>query len=464
MGTTASVFICYTASIFIIAIKAYGVTHDRKGFLLSNRELPSWRAALSAGASDMSGWLLMGLPGLAFVASDEAAYLALGLAIGTWLNWKFVAARLRENTIAYHDALTLPTYFANRYQDTAQAFRIVTAITILIFYLMYLSAGMVAAAKLFVAVFDLNYLSALLIGASIVISYTMLGGFRAVVNTDALQAVMMICALAATSFLLIDTTWRSGLQPIEIVPFSGTLNVVAIVSALAWGLGYPGQPHILARFMATRNKTEIAAAGRIAVTWTFICLLAAITIGYTASLHPELGGYAGDAERIFVIASQLVFHPVIAGLVTAAILAAIMSTADSQLLVAASALYHDLFPQRAAQQSPQAWLRGIRVITGLLGIISVILAANPDSSVLGIVAYAWAGFGASFGPAIIFSLYAERISGMAVLAGMVSGAVTVVVWEIYPLFLPEIYSLIPGLAANLLITGLCSSTVSANRT
>ena len=455
MNLTLIVFVCYIGGIFFIAIRAFQVTRDPAGFLLANRELASWRAALSAGASDMSGWLLLGLPGLAFVAHTQAIWMALGLAAGTWLNWKFIAAPLREKSIAHNDALTLPTFFADRFPDQATALRIVTALTILVFYTIYLAAGMVAAAKLFVAIFDLAYLAALSLGAVIVISYTMLGGFRAVVNTDALQALMMIGALVATNLILLQATNDASRTIGQASIVDGDdLSIIAIISALAWGLGYPGQPHILARFMATRTSLEIDRARQIAVAWTLVCLCSAVAIGYLASHHPVLGHYSGDAEKIFIVASELVFHPLIAGMIIAAILAAIMSTADSQLLIAASALYYDLFSQSADTQSPRAWLRGIRLITGVLGLVSVIFAFNPQSTVLGLVAYAWAGFGASFGPAVILSVFSTRIRGNAVILGMLSGAATVVLWEAQTIIFANLYSLIPGFIANLLVVSI----------
>ena len=452
MDVTSIVFVGYTCGIFVIALHAFTATHDAAGFLLANRQLPSWRAALSAGASDMSGWLLLGLPGLAFIAHQRAIWLALGLAIGTYLNWKFIAAPLREKSITHNDALTLPTYFAARYPEQAKTLRIITAVTILIFYIIYLSAGMVAAAKLFVAVFGMEYVQALAISAIVVVTYTMLGGFRAVVNTDALQAVMMISALVTTCLILLWTTLGSNPNPVTMAPPSASaLSPVALVSALAWGLGYPGQPHILSRFMATRSRQAISAAGHIAVMWTIFCLISAVAIGYLASRHPTLGAYAGDAEKIFIVASELIFHPIVAGAVTAAILAAIMSTADSQLLIAASALYYDLSPTIRHAQSPRTWLRGMRVFTAIIGSFSVLFALNPNSSVLGLVAYAWAGFGASFGPAVIFSIFSTRIGGKSIVLGMVSGAVTVILWEVCPIFYAELYSLIPGFIVNVLV-------------
>ena len=457
MSPTIAVFLCYTGVIFFIAIKAFQVTRDPAGFLLANRELNSWRSALSAGASDMSGWLLLGLPGLAFIAHLEALWMAIGLATGTWLNWKFIARPLREKSVAHHDALTLPTYFASRFPEQATALRVTTALTILIFYTIYLAAGMVAAAKLFVAIFSVPYHSALCAGALIVICYTMLGGFRAVVNTDTLQALMMIAALTVTNFVLLQGSldMNTAAPPMPSSEVSA-VSVVAIISALAWGLGYPGQPHILARFMATRSAGDIRSAGLIAVSWTFVCLCSAVAIGYLASRHPILGSYAGDPEKIFIIASEFIFHPLIAGVVTAAILAAIMSTADSQLIIAASALYYDLFAQSHASRRPASWLRGIRIVTAILGLISVIFAWNPQSTVLGLVAYAWAGFGASFGPAVILSVFATRVSGRAIFFGMLSGATTVILWEQQNYLLADLYSLVPGFMANLVAVAVAS--------
>ena len=461
INITAAIFVFYTATIFYIAIRAYTNTHDHADFLLANRHLPGWLAALSAGASDMSGWLLLGLPGLAFVAHQEAFWIAIGLGCGTYLNWRLVASRLHAQSTRHRDSLTLPSYFANRYPDSAQLLRVTSAIMILIFYVIYLSAGMVAAAKLFVAIFAMPYWSALLVSAVVVISYTMLGGFKAVVNTDALQATLMIGALAAASLMLFAGVEQYPTVTHELLDNDSKLGFIAIVSALAWGLGYPGQPHILARFMATRDAEHIRGATKIAVSWTLICLSSALAIGILAGAHPLLADYDGDAEKIFIVATQLLFHPAIAGLITAAILAAIMSTADSQLIIAASALYYDLASDRGHAQSQRAWLFGIRIVTLGLGCLSVFFALEPDSSVLGLVAYAWAGFGASFGPAVLISLWTERVSGRPIFFGMVAGAATVVVFESYAVGSGELYSMIPGFTLNILVVTLLHAISSA---
>ncbi len=448
------IFVIYTAVIFFIAFRAYTKTHDHADYLLANRNLPGWLAALSAGASDMSGWLLLGLPGLAYVAHQEAFWIALGLGCGTYFNWRLVAPRLHTQSMRHSDSLTLPSYFANRYPDCARLLRISSALMILLFYVIYLSAGMVGAAKLFVAVFEMTYVSALLISAAVVVSYTMLGGFKAVVNTDALQALLMICALIAASLMISTALDYDSYSAENLFEQDATLGFVAIVSALAWGLGYPGQPHILARFMATRDAAQIRSAAKIAISWTLVCLTSALLVGVLASVHPSLGQYSGDPEKIFIVASQWLFHPVIAGVVTAAVLAAIMSTADSQLIIAASALYYDLAPERSRAQSSRVWLISIRLVTLMLGCVSALFAFNPSSSVLGLVAYAWAGFGASFAPAILLSLWTRRVPGIAIFVGMVVGCVTVVVVETFSIGGPELYSLIPGFALNLSAVGL----------
>ena len=290
----AAIFVIYTAVIFFIAFRAYTKTHDHADYLLANRNLPGWLAALSAGASDMSGWLLLGLPGLAYVAHQEAFWIALGLGCGTYFNWRLIAPRLHTQSIRHSDSLTLPSYFANCYPDCGRLMRISSALMILTFYVIYLSAGMVAAAKLFVAVFEMTYVSALLISAAVVISYTMLGGFKAVVNTDALQALLMICALIAACFMISATINYDSHSAPTLFEQDANLGIVAIVSALAWGLGYPGQPHILARFMATRDAEQIRRAGKIAIGWTLACLTSAVLVGVLASIHPSLSQYPGD--------------------------------------------------------------------------------------------------------------------------------------------------------------------------
>lgn len=454
---TAGVFVAYTLVILLVAFFAYAKTHKKADFLIANRGLSAWSAALSAGASDMSGWLLLGLPGLAYVSQMEAGWLAIGLAIGTIANWRFITGPLQRRSAIGSAALTLPEYFANRYPECAMPLRICTAILVLVFYVFYISAGFVAAAKLFTAVFPLSYLTALLVGGSIVVIYTLVGGFRAVVNTDCIQAIMMIFALLVVFAILASQSVSQAAETAaEISATDSGLGFLAVLSALAWGLGYPGQPHILVRFMAIGHGNSAALGARITTTWTLICLLCAVGIGSFANGHAVLGVFAGDPEQIFISAVQLFFHPVIAGALSAAVLAAIMSTADSQLLIAATALFHDLGGQKVRTLQTTRWLIGIRVTISAIATAGFVLALNPQSSVLGLVSYAWAGFGATLGPAVILSLFADKMSGQAVFFGMLAGAITVVSWETQVLHIPGLYSLIPAFAANFLVAVLCS--------
>lgn len=446
---SVGVFAAYILGIFFLAIAAYAKTHKKSDFLLANRELGPWAAALSAGASDMSGWLLLGLPGLAYVAHLEAAWLALGLAIGTAVNWKWVAGPLQSASATRYRALTLPEYFAKRYPDCGLVLSIFSSILMLTFYVFYITAGFVAAAKLFIAVFPLSYFSALQIGASVVVFYTLIGGFRAVVSTDCVQAVMMFSALLALCVMLITS---SSADTVILLSNGDTahpsLKPIVIISALAWGLGYPGQPHILARFMATQNQSNIRNGARIATAWTIACLLFAVVIGVAAANHEVLSTFTGDPEQIFITSAQQFFHPFVAAALSAAVLAAIMSTADSQLLIAATALFHDLGKFGSNKLMPSNWLFGIRLTIIAVASLSFVLAINPQNSVLTLVSYAWAGFGATLGPAVILSLYSPKTSGFAVFLGMATGTLMVVILELQYIELPGLYSLVPAFFAN----------------
>jgi sodium/proline symporter len=454
-------FVLYLAVMLGIGWYFYSRTRNLSDYILGGRGLNRWVAAMSAQASDMSGWLLLGLPGFAYLAGLEALWIALGLGVGTYLNWRFVARRLRDYTEACGDAITLPDYFENRFRDRSKVLRIVSAVFILIFFMIYTSSGFVAGAKLFETVFGVSYTGALVIGVLVIIVYTFLGGFMAVSWTDLIQGALMFVAIIAVP--LVGTSLAGGLggtvrTVLEINPelldvLTGVdgafIGVIAIVSSLAWGLGYFGQPHILARFMAIKDPTQIRDARRIAMIWVAISLVMAVVVGVVgrAALAQDLAG--ADSERVFMLLIDAVFHPLLAGVMLSAILAAVMSTADSQLLVSSSALTEDLYKvllRRGASQRELVWVSRGAVIG--IALVAFAIAMDPESKVLDLVSYAWGGFGATFGPIILLSLFWRRMTRLGALAGIVAGGVTVIVWKNLSGGLFELYEIVPGFVVS----------------
>ncbi|MFO7891197.1 MAG: sodium/proline symporter PutP [bacterium] len=455
--TIITTFLVYIMVMLSIGIYSYLGTKNLADYLLGGRKLNCFTTALSAGASDMSGWLLLGLPGLAYASGVQASWLALGLLIGTYINWKFVAFRLREFTAALGDSITLSEYFENRFEDRSHSIRTVTAIFILIFFLFYTSSGLVAGGKLFESVFGLPYIWAVILGTLAVIIYTFLGGFTAVCLTDCIQGLLMFLALIAVPLVAViyqggwDATFQAmrSVDPAMLNPFKsvegGAFSVISIVSLVAWGLGYFGQPHILARFMAITSSDKIKRARMIAMWWVFIGMFGALMVGFSGVGGLEVVLKGADTEKVFIKLIELLLHPIPAGICLAAILAAIMSTADSQLLVSSSALTEDVykpFIRKQASQKELVWVgRGTVII---IAVIAFIIALDPESKVLDLVAYAWAGFGATFGPAIILSLFWKRMTKMGAFAGIVSGGIVVVVWKQLQGGIFELYEIVPG--------------------
>ncbi len=455
MTATWLTFGLYFVTLLVLGLIAWQRTSNLSDYILGGRKLGSGVTALSAGASDMSGWLLLGLPGYAYLAGLEAGWIALGLLIGTWMNWLLVASRLRIATEHLDDSLTLPDYFQRRFADTSGLLRIIPAVFILLFFSLYVSAGLVAGGRLFETVFDLPYLWAVTAGAAAIILYTFLGGYLAVSWTDALQALLMVLALSAVVLMAMgggETGIFAAVEahnPALLNPFTDaegqTLGLLAIISLMAWGLGYFGQPHILARFMGIRAASDLTRARRIAMSWVTICLLAALLVGMAGlgSLDETLTG--GDTETVFIRLVELLFHPVIAGICLAAILAAIMSTADSQLLVASSVVSEDFYKgwlRPDAGQGELVWVGRAAVIA--IALIAFSLAMDPDSMVLELVAHAWAGLGAAFGPVIILSLYWSGMSRAGAAAGMIAGGLTVMLWNRLDGGLFDVYEILPG--------------------
>ncbi|MCL2892261.1 sodium/proline symporter PutP [Brenneria tiliae] len=452
-------FLVYIFGMVLIGLFAYRATNNFGDYILGGRRMGSLVTALSAGASDMSGWLLMGLPGAVFISGISESWIAIGLTIGAYLNWKWVAGRLRVHTEVNHNALTLPDYFTHRFEDNSKLLRVISAVVILIFFTIYCASGVVAGARLFESTFDMSYGTALWAGAAATIAYTFIGGFLAVSWTDTVQASLMIFALILTPVMVIlslggiDTSLMviEAKNPANLDMFKG-LNFVAIISLMGWGLGYFGQPHILARFMAADSHHIIHNARRISMTWMILCLAGAVTVGFFGiayfSDHPELAGNVSqNSERVFIELAMLLFNPWIAGILLSAILAAVMSTLSCQLLVCSSAITEDLykpFLRKNASQKELVWVGRAMVL--LVAVIAIALSVNPENRVLGLVSYAWAGFGAAFGPVILISLLWPRMTRNGALFGMIVGAATVLIWKHYGFL--GLYEIIPGFLFN----------------
>lgn len=450
---------------YFVVMMAIGLYAWRKStsnvseYMLGGRNLHPAVGALSAGASDMSGWMLMGLPGAVYMSGLSAAWIAVGLVIGAYLNYLLVAPRLRVFTEMADDAITIPDYFEKRFQDKSHALRVISSLVIVIFFTLYTSAGIVAGGKLFEASFGLNYELGLFITAGVVVAYTLFGGFLAVSLTDFVQGCIMFLALVLVPVVTLQVLGGWGPAEITITSvntdaltwFEGA-TALGIISSLAWGLGYFGQPHIIVRFMAIRTLKDIAVARRIGMTWMVVTVIGAVLVGllgfaYVTSTDLVLD----DPETIFIILSQVLFHPLISGFLLAAILAAIMSTISSQLLVSSSSLTEDfykVFIRKSASQKELVLVGRLSVLT--VSLVAIGLAFDRNSNVLSLVSNAWAGFGAAFGPLILLSLYWKNLTRDGALAGMIVGAGTVLFWLYAPLTIAGgslsdwVYEIIPG--------------------
>lgn len=436
-------FAAYLLLMIGIGLWAFFRTRTFDDYILGGRSLGSYVTALSAGASDMSGWLLMGLPGALYATGLAEAWIAIGLTIGAWLNWRFVAGPLRVYTERSRNALTLPDYFTHRFADDWRILRLISALVILVFFAVYCASGIVAGARLFESVFGVPYSYALWLGAAATILYTLVGGFLAVSWTDTVQATLMIFALLLVPVMVVVSNggFDSSFELIRQVDPSrlqwvGAGGVIGVVSAAAWGLGYFGQPHILARFMAAESLKTIPQARRIGMTWMILCLGGAISvglfgIGYYQANPQSAGMVNANSERVFIALAEQLFNPWVAGVLLSAILAAVMSTLSCQLLVCSSALTEDFykgFIRRRAGQTELVWVGRAMVLA--VALVAIAIAWDPESRVLGLVSYAWAGFGAAFGPVVLLSLFWRRMTRNGALAGVVVGALVVVLWKI----------------------------------
>jgi len=466
-----------TLGLYFVAMLAIGLyayrksTSDLSGYMLGGRSLPPSVAALSAGASDMSGWILMGLPGAMFVSGISSSWIAIGLLLGALLNYLIVAPRLRVFTQTAGDALTIPDYFAKRFFDDGISLRLIASTVIIIFFTLYTSSGLVAGGKLFESSFGLDYSTGLFITAAVVVAYTLFGGFLAVSLTDFVQGSIMFVALILVPFVAysqFDSIAEinqaiAATNPTYFNWFEG-LTAMAIISSMAWGLGYFGQPHIIVRFMALRDIKDMPTMRNIGMGWMLITLIGALAIGYTGVAYVTHFKFElNDPETIFIVFSQILFHPLITGFLLAAILAAIMSTISSQLLVSSSSLTDDFyktFVKRDASDKELVFIGRLSVF--LVAVIAGALALDRDSTVLSLVSNAWAGFGAAFGPLVIFSLYWRQMTQKAAMAGMIVGAATVLIWIYAPISVggeslsSVMYEIVPGFVLSSLAIILVS--------
>jgi SSS family solute:Na+ symporter len=453
---------------------------DVEGYMLGGRNLSPKVTALSAGASDMSGWMLMGLPGAMYISGLSSAWIAVGLVIGAYLNYLWVAPRLRVYTELANNAITIPDYFENRFNDKSHSLRLISSIVIVIFFTLYTSSGVVAGGKLFESSFGLSYEMGLYITAGVVVAYTMLGGFMAVSITDFIHGCIMFVALVLVPVVVIgelqgvsgaisqlNTLDANFLDMFHDASSGQALTFVGIISLLSWGLGYFGQPHIIVRFMAIRSVKDIKTARRIGISWMVVSIIGALATGLMGLAYvTKTQSGLEDPETVFIYLSQLLFHPLISGFLLGAILAAIMSTISSQLLVTSSSLtgdfYQAFFRRNASQKE---LITAGRVSVALVAMVAIYLAYDRNSSILSLVSNAWAGFGAAFGPVVLISLFWKRMTRLSAILGMLAGAITVLVWIYAPLSIDGqplsnwMYEIVPGFivcSITIIVTSLMS--------
>ena len=455
----------YFIAMFSIGIYSYFATRgDVTGFMLGGRNLNPAVTALSAGASDMSGWMLLGLPGAMYISGLSSAWIALGLTLGAYLNYLLVAPRLRVFTELLDDAVTIPEYFERRFDDRGHLIRILSSVVIIIFFAIYTTSGVVAGGKLFESSFGLNYELGLFITAGVVVAYSTFGGFLAVSTTDFVQGCIMFLALILVPIVTINqigSVAQTEHYLMELSPAMLTLgggSLLGILSAASWGLGYFGQPHIIVRFMAIRSVREIKIARRIGMSWMIISLTGAIAVGLVGAAYiKSIGGNLSDPETIFIFLSNTLFDPLVSGFLLAAILAAIMSTISSQLLVTSCSLTEDIyhtFLRKKANDTELVLVGRFSIVA--VALLAIFLAHNRDSSILSLVSNAWAGFGAAFGPVVLLSLFWARMTRQGALAGILVGASAVLFW-IYGDFTINnqtpsdyIYEIVPGFFAGVI--------------
>lgn len=456
----AVTFVLYLLGMLSIGFWAYRATDSIDDYILGGRQMGPAVTALSVGASDMSGWLLLGLPGAVYLGGMGEAWIGIGLVLGAWCNWLLIAKRLRLYTELADNALTLPDFFEQRFDDHSGLLKLVSALTILLFFTFYTSSGMVGGAILFQQVFGLDYTIALVTGSLIIVAYTFVGGFFAVSWTDFFQGCLMLLALliVPVSIFTHPESHQSlaSLDPALLSLFNDKITIIGLLSALAWGLGYFGQPHILSRFMAIRATSELKISRRIAMSWMVLSLIGALATGIAGMLYFSDNPLA-NSETVFIHLTQVAFNPWIGGVLIAAILSAIMSTIDSQLLVCSSVVTEDFYRRWLKKDASNDEL----ILVGRLAVVAIaliagVIALNPKSSVLDLVSYAWAGFGAAFGPVVVLSLFWQGYSRAGAIASIVIGAVTVVLWKLASGGIFNLYEIVPGFAFSMLAGWLIS--------
>ena len=478
-------FVLYLLVLVGIGIWSMKKTSSTEDYFLGGRGLGGWVAALSAQASDMSGWLLMGLPGSIYALGTGQAWIAIGLFIGTVCNWLFISKRLRRYTIVANNSMTLPEFFENRYHDKKKILLTISSVVIVIFFLVYTASALASGGKLFNAVFGIDYHIALAIGAVVILIYTFLGGFLAVCTTDFIQGMLMLVGLMVVPIFAYSFIDGSFEEQIIASGINGDYNsymslfsnggkpyrFIDILSQLAWGLGYCGMPHILVRFMAIKSEKEIKKSSAIAIIWCFMSLVAACIIGVLGRAYFGSDVLA-DSENVFIQMINNVFNnklapPFIGGIFICGILAAIMSTADSQLLVCASSVSKDIYKNIIKPDaSDKKVLQISRVTVIVVAILAFIIAWNPESSIMGLVSDAWAGLGSAFGPLVVASLFWKRTNIYGAVAGILSGGLTVIIWDYLPVAGGQtiyaatgIYSLLVGFVISFLfiiVASLCT--------
>ncbi|ETW14105.1 proline:sodium symporter [Roseivivax marinus] len=453
-----------------IGVYAYkNATSSSEEYILGGRNLPPAVAALSAGASDMSGWLLLGLPGALYASGLVEAWIGIGLFIGALVNWIVVAPRLREQTERYDNSLTIPAFLANRFPSQGGTLRMVSAVIIVVFFAVYTASGLVAGGKLFQSAFDGSYQVGIWLTLGVVLAYTVVGGFLAVSLTDFCQGLIMMLALIIMPAIVLYAgegggfdqarETLSGVEGFTLGWWTSDMTFIGFISLLAWGLGYFGQPHIIVRFMAVRSVAAVATARNIGMAWMGIALIGAIGVGIFGRAYVERNGVSiEDSETIFIYLAENLFPGLITGFLLAALLAAIMSTVSSQLLVSSSSLAEDFYKLVLSKNASETTLVTVgRIAVVAVGVVAALIAGDPESQVLGLVSNAWAGFGAAFGPLMILSLTWPRMNGLGAVAGLVVGAATVALWIFTGLKAATgLYEMIPGFAFSWLAIYLVS--------
>jgi len=464
-------FILYFVFVLGIGYYFYNKSHSMEDYFLGGRTMNPYVTAMSAQASDMSSWLLMGLPGAVLLLGIGEAWIGIGLAIGSYLSWLLIAKKLRIHSEVSGNSLTVPEFFSNRFKDDKGYLRIIAAFVILFFFVIYVASGFKGCGVIMTTIFPgIGLEVAMAIGAVIIIAYTFMGGFKAVAWTDFFQAILMVIAIIVVPLATIGNTtggWDAiqagldglGTEFLNIFYDGGqAMSIIGIISLLAWAFGYFGMPHIIVRYMSIRNPSEVKVARRVSLIWIILALTFAIFVGVVGRgyLMIEYGGIPADfnAEHIFVFLSGDLFPALIAGVLYAAIMAAIMSTADSQLLVASSSITNDIVSKtKWSTKQPKIEIKLMwisRFVVIIVAVLAIILALYGGNNIMGLVSYAWAGFGAAFGPLMILSLYWKRMNFYGAMGSMITGFLTVILWNTF-LSSTGIYELLPGFILALIV-------------